>query len=42
MEYYTIPNTPYAANDTDGAEFLYMTDAEIADLFLSLNLEVAQ
>lgn len=42
MEYYTLPNTPYAANDTDGVEVLYMTDAEIADLFLSLRLECPQ
>jgi len=39
MEYYNEPNTPYASNDTDGAEFLYMTDAEIADLFLALRIE---
>lgn len=28
----------YYSNDTDGVETLYMTDAEIADLFLSLRL----
>lgn len=42
MNYYTLPNTPYAANDTDGVELITMTDAEIADLFKSLRLEVAQ
>lgn len=41
MEHYNEPNTPYAANDTDGVEFIAMTDAEIADLFLSLRLEIA-
>lgn len=42
MEYYNEPNSPFQCNDTDGAEFLYMTDAEIADLFLALRLECPQ
>lgn len=36
MTYYNEPNTPYVSNDTDGVEFIPMTDAEVAELFATL------
>lgn len=39
MNYYTLPNTVYQANDTDGVVEIEMTEAEWLDVLISLNVE---